>query len=110
MTSAAMSRKDDRLSIPSLGEWYSDLIKVDAAINGRSEPNQAHSLLCAKLQERESKIKDRVQYLADKRKISFAEMWNQLLTSRFEKLTPEEFEKLLEDQEGADNEQNQSEE
>ena len=48
-----MTPKDDRLRIADLGEWYEDLLKIDAAINGRSGSQQVSSLLCAKLQERE---------------------------------------------------------
>jgi hypothetical protein len=56
---------------------------------------QANLLLCAKLQEREPKLRERVQYLADKRKISVQEMWNQLLTGSFERITPEEYAELI---------------
>ncbi len=56
---------------------------------------QANSLLCAKLQERESKIRERVKYLAGKRKISLQEMWDQLLTGSFERITPEEYTELI---------------
>lgn len=86
-----MPKKSERLQIPPLGEWYQDLLAIDAAINDRSEPNQASSLLCGKLQERESKIRERVQYLARKRNKSFDEMWDDILTSNYEKLTPDEY-------------------
>jgi hypothetical protein len=94
-----MPKRSERLQIPALGEWYQDLLKIDAAINDRSEPMQANSLLCAKLQEREPKIRERVKYLADKRKISVPEMWDQLLTGSFERITPEEYAELLQPEE-----------
>ena len=59
-TSTTMA-KDDRQRISNIGEWYEDLLRVDAAINGRSEALQASSLLCAKLQERQEKIMQRVR-------------------------------------------------
>ncbi|WP_432811111.1 hypothetical protein [Pantanalinema sp. GBBB05] len=86
--------KDERPRISSLGEWYEDLLKVDAIINGRSEALQASSLLCAKLQEREPKIVQRVRYLAAKRGITFEEMWLQLLKGNYRKLTELELKEL----------------
>lgn len=56
-----MPKKSERLQIPPLGEWYQDLLRFDAVINDRIEPSQASALLCAKLQERESRIRERVQ-------------------------------------------------
>lgn len=87
----AMPKKSERLQIPSLGEWYGDLLAVDARINDRSEPTQAHSLLCSKLQEREDRIKARVEYLARKRGISFEEMWQQLVTGTYDAISPKEW-------------------
>ncbi|HLO52490.1 MAG TPA: hypothetical protein VK211_29090 [Kamptonema sp.] len=84
------ARKDERLLVSPVGEFYEDLLTVDARINSRSLAAQASSLLCAKLQERESKIRDRVLYLANKRGITFDEMWAALL--RGEKLEPDEVE------------------
>lgn len=89
-----MAAKDERLRIPPLGEWYEDLLRADSAINGRSEPVQAASLLCAKLQEREAIIQKRIRYLAAKRNISFEEMWLQILKGGYEKLSPQEIGEL----------------
>ncbi|BAY49049.1 hypothetical protein SAMD00079811_66780 [Scytonema sp. HK-05] len=44
-----------------------------------------------KLQEREQLIRNRVQYLAEKRGISFDECWKLAVTGRLEKITPEEW-------------------
>ena len=74
-----MAKRLHRLQLPALGEYYSDLLKLDSKINNRSEPMQAQSLLCAKLQERESKIKERVEYIAKKNGASFDETWMELL-------------------------------
>lgn len=72
-------RSDDRIVIAPVGEWYEDLLTVDARITARSKAQQASSLLCAKLQEREDKIKERVDYLAKKKGVTFDEMWTALL-------------------------------
>lgn len=68
-----------RVRLSELGEYYDDLLKIDATINARTVPAQAASNLCAKLQEREAKIKERVEYLAKKHDKTFEEMWKGLL-------------------------------
>ena len=88
----ATGKKDDRILVSGLGEYYDDLLTLDAWINGRSKPQQANSLLCAKLMERENRIKERVAYLAGKRGISADEMWVQILRGDAEKIHPEESE------------------
>jgi hypothetical protein len=62
-----------------LGEYYQDLLILDSWINARALSNQAGSLLCAKLQEREPRIKERLKYLADKRGCSTEELIKQIL-------------------------------
>ncbi|WP_199331324.1 MULTISPECIES: hypothetical protein [unclassified Leptolyngbya] len=89
-----MAAKDERLRIPPLGEWYEDLLTVDSAITGNTEPAQAASLLRAKLKERETIIAKRVQYLAAKRGIPFEEMWLQILKGKYQKLTQDEINAL----------------
>ena len=86
--------KDDRLRVASVGEWYEDLLTIDAIVNGRTESQQASSLLCSKLQERQERIKERVRYLAAKRGVTFEEMWLQLLKGNYRKLTTEELQEL----------------
>ena len=80
----------ERFSISPLGEYYRDLLEVDSWINARTASTQANSLLCAKLQERESRMKERVAYLAQKRGISPDEMWIQILKGEAEDLSPGE--------------------
>lgn len=72
----AMPKKDDRLTISPLGEFYEDVLIVDAWINRRSLAFQANSLLCAKLQERIPLINERIAYLAEKRGVSPKDLWN----------------------------------
>ena len=78
VTPQAMARKE-RFSISPLGEFYMDVLTVDSWINARSRSIQANSLLCAKLQEREPRVRERVAYLAKKRGISADELWQQIL-------------------------------
>ena len=68
-----------RLQIPYLGDYYDYLLKLDSAINARTRGIQAQSLLCAKLQEREAKIWERVDLLAELKGISRKEYLQILL-------------------------------
>ena len=79
-----------RLQVPALGEYYDDLLYIDSWINNRTKVAQAQSLLCAKLQERESRIKERVGYLAKKRGVSEADMWGMILTGKAERIAADE--------------------
>lgn len=78
------------MTIPALGEWYRDLLAVDAWINARSKGMQANSLLSAKLQEREPRLRERIAYLARKRKISPDDLWSQILSGTASEITAEE--------------------
>ena len=88
------TKRPTRLQLPALGEWYDDLLKVDSLINGRSEPMQGQSLLCAKLQEREAVIKERVAYLAGKRGISSEQLWTQMIEGTYEPLSGNDIDEL----------------
>lgn len=94
----SMARRE-RFSIAPVGEFYRDLLEVDAWINARTASTQANSLLCAKLQEREPKIRERVAYLARKRAISPDEMWVQILKGEAQDLEPGEV--VSDEQEGS---------
>lgn len=89
-----MPRKDDRLTVAPIGEWYEDLLTADSIINARSVSTQASSLLCAKLQEREPKIKERIEYLAKKRGLTYEDCWKLAVTGKLEKITPEEWSEM----------------
>jgi hypothetical protein len=80
-------RKDGRFTIAPLGEFYEDLLAIDAWINNRTGAAQANSLLCAKLMQRQTEIRDRVEYLAEKRNISAKEMWIQILNGTAQRRT-----------------------
>jgi ribosome assembly protein YihI (activator of Der GTPase) len=73
-----MVDRPERFQI-QLGEYYADLLKLDAWVNGRTKSLQAGNLLGAKIQERESKILERIAYLAEKRGISPEELRKQVL-------------------------------
>lgn len=91
-------RRDDRLALPALGEWYDDLLTIDAWINNRSKPQQGQNLLYAKLQEREPRIFERLKYLAEKRGISPEEMRLQILAGKAQRLSVEEVTDISEEE------------
>jgi hypothetical protein len=62
-----------------LGEYYQDMLTLDAYITGRTPSAQAGSLLGAKLQEREPKIKERLQYLANKKGVAVDDLTASIL-------------------------------
>jgi hypothetical protein len=83
-------RKDGRFTVSPLGEFYEDFLIVDAWINNRTTATQANSLLCAKLMQRQTEIRDRVEYLAEKRSISTKEMWAQILDGTAQRKSSDE--------------------
>ena len=84
------SRKDERLVIAPIGEYYNDLLIVDSWIRDTTKSQQASSLLCSKLQEREERIKERIEYLAKKRGITSDELWVQILKGNARKIDADE--------------------
>lgn len=90
-----MAKKDDRLVIAPLGEPYEDLLNIDSFLAGNSVPQQGKSLLSAYLKQKKAQIEEAVSYLARKRKISFEEMWDAILTGQVEKLSPEDYRSIL---------------
>lgn len=81
-------RRDGRLNVTPLGEFYEDLLKVDAWINARTMAAQANSLLCAKLMQRQVEIRDRIAYLARKKGISSDELWDLILSGEIKNDEP----------------------
>lgn len=74
------TQKSYRIYASGIGEYYLDMLTVEASLKQRTEPMEAGSLLCAKLQERTEKRNTMVKYLAEKRGIEFEEMWALLLS------------------------------
>jgi hypothetical protein len=60
-----------------------DVLAVEAAVKGRTQANEAASLLCAMLQQREEKRRQMVQYLASKNNCTYEEMWNRLASGLY---------------------------
>lgn len=84
------ARKQERLQVAQLGEYYEDLLTVDAWVDDRTKSAQANAILSNALQERELKLRERVAYLAKKRGIDPQEFWIDILKGNAEKISPEE--------------------
>ncbi|NER95367.1 MAG: hypothetical protein F6J86_16270 [Symploca sp. SIO1B1] len=80
-----------------MGEYQTDLLTVLARVQNRTVSQMASSLLAVKVEQKLPHIEKRVQYLADKRGISFTECWNQLLAGTFKPISPEEFTEMQKD-------------
>ncbi len=70
---------------------------MDAFLARNTLPGQAKSGLQAYLAQKEAKIKERVTYLAEKRNISYKEMWNLIQSGKVEQMSKQELSELQED-------------
>jgi hypothetical protein len=73
-----------RLQIPWIGEYYMDELIIEARLKGRTEVQEASSLLCAKLMQRAPDRERMIKALADKRGITSEEMRSQILKGKYE--------------------------
>lgn len=87
-----MAKTPNRFSIAAVGEFYRDLLEVDAWTHARTAATQANSILCDSLQQREEAIRNQVTYLAQKRGMTSDELWRQILKGEAEVLGVGEFE------------------
>jgi hypothetical protein len=83
-----------RLQIPELGEYYGDMLRVEAVLKNRTLPQEASSLLCSMLQQRDEKRRRMVEHLARKRNIPTDEMWQQLINGTYKPLESDELDEL----------------
>lgn len=90
-------RKDERFKIAPLSEFYEDLLRADAFLARNTLPGQAKSLLQSYLGQKQSKIHERITYLAEKRNISFKEMWQQIQNGTVQELSKKELVDLQDD-------------
>lgn len=84
------SRKDDRIVIAPIGEYYNDLLTIDSWIRDTTKSQQASSLLASKLQEREERTRERISYLAKKRGVTSDELWLSILKGNARKIDSDE--------------------
>ncbi|MEM9093301.1 hypothetical protein D0962_37495 [Leptolyngbyaceae cyanobacterium CCMR0082] len=88
-----------RLQVPFLGEYYNDLLVIEAWLKDRSTPAEAQSLLRSALIEREATRSEIIERLARKRGISADVLTADILAGTAEHLTSEEYATLRDQQE-----------
>lgn len=88
-----------RFQIPFLGEYYNDLLAIEAWLKDRAAPTEAQNMLCSALAEREAARAAIIEHLARKRGISADALIDQILAGTAEHLTPEEYATLRDQQE-----------
>ncbi|NET10727.1 MAG: hypothetical protein F6K09_08455 [Merismopedia sp. SIO2A8] len=96
-TTSMNPRRTGRLQIGALSEFYEDLLRADSFLANNSIAGQGKSLLQSHLSQKESKIKDRVAYLAKKRNVSFEELWTQIQSGTAEQLTADDYKESQEE-------------
>lgn len=89
----------NRLQIPFLGEYYNDLLVIEAWLKDRSAPTEAQNLLCSELAKREAPRTAIIERLARKRGISADALIDQILAGTAEHLTPEDYSEIRKQQE-----------
>jgi hypothetical protein len=88
------AKRTGRLQIGALSEFYEDLLRADSFLANNSLASQGKSLLQSYLGQKEAKIKERITYLAQKRNISFEEMWQQIQSGTAQQMSQEELSDL----------------
>jgi hypothetical protein len=89
-------KRTGRLQIGAISEFYEDLLRADSFLANNSLASQGKSLLQSYLGQKEAKIKERIAYLAQKRNISFEEMWQQIQSGTAQQMSKEELSDLQE--------------
>lgn len=95
MSSKSKKQSDEsryRVSIADMGEYYYDMLMVEAKLKGRTLTAEANSLLCSNLAKRTEARQQMLNHLAWKRGISPEEVARRILTDTLEPPTPEEVE------------------
>ena len=82
MEGVSLIMPGERITTSQLSEYYTDLLKVDSWVVGKTKSVHATSLLCSKLHQREAQVKERLEYLAEKRGITGKELWNLILEGK----------------------------
>lgn len=77
-----------RVTISDLGEYYYDLLTIEARLKNRTLANESNSLICAKLMERAPTRERMLKYLAWKRGITEQEVIRLILADKLGPINP----------------------
>ncbi len=95
-----LSAMPERLNIRHPGEFYGDMLAIEAFLKGgRSLSEEACNLLCARLMQRREIRGEMLGHLAAKRKITVNALVDQILKGQAISLTPEEYKAMPSDEE-----------
>lgn len=90
----------DRLNIRHPGEYYGDMLALEAFLKGgRSLSEEACNLLCARLMQRREIRGEMLEHLARKRGISVEALVEDILKGRAKAIEPEEYKAMPDDSE-----------
>ena len=84
----------ERIYISNIGEYFDDCLTIEATLNNRTRSAELASLASERLMQKKNTREELVQYLADKRGISFEEMWQLILAGEYKPLSTEETKSL----------------
>lgn len=73
---------EEQIHLENLGEYYRDMLQLEAFIKNSSLTAQAENLLCAQLFQRNQYRNEVLEHLAWKRQISIEELESQILRKR----------------------------
>lgn len=82
---------DEQIQLGNLGEYYTDMLRLEAFIKNSSLTAQAETLLRTQLFQRTKYRNEVLEHLAWKRQISVEELRKQILTGTATQLTQGEF-------------------
>ncbi|MDJ0702102.1 MAG: hypothetical protein QNJ46_02380 [Leptolyngbyaceae cyanobacterium MO_188.B28] len=82
---------DEQIHLGNLGEYYTDMLKLEAFIKHSSLTAQAETLLRTQLFQRTKYRNEVLEHLAWKRQVSIEELKKQILTDTATQLSQSEF-------------------
>ena len=82
---------NEQIQLDNLGEYYTDMLQLEAFIKNSSLTAQAETLLRTHLFQRTKYRNEALEHLAWKRQISMAELKKQILTGKATQLSQNEF-------------------
>ena len=88
----------DRLNIRHPGEFYGDMLAIEAFLKGgRSLSEEACNLLCARLMQRREIRTEMLVHLARKRRVSVEALIEDILKGRAQPIEPDEYKTMPDD-------------
>jgi hypothetical protein len=88
--SSSMNKKQERLYIQQLGEYYEDELKVRAWLNRSTTSLQAKSDLSSFLNMRREDTKEKLQIMADKKGVSYEDLRKAIVEGKVDKLADDD--------------------